>query len=63
MEGRCLRALIPRIGEDTLDEGEEAAVRRSNTECAVAILHSSRVDDDVQEPAERVDQDMLFATL
>jgi hypothetical protein len=28
---------------------------------AVAILHSSRVDDDVQQQAERVDKDMPFA--
>ena len=28
---------------------------------AVAILHSGRVDDDVQRQAERVDQDMPFA--
>ena len=28
---------------------------------AVAILHSGRVDDDVQQQAERVDQDMPFA--
>ena len=28
---------------------------------AVAILHCSGVDDDVQQQAERVDQDMPFA--
>ena len=60
--GRGLRPLVPGISEDTLDEGEEAACAPIEDEqSAVAILHSGRVDDDVQQQAERVDQDMALA--
>ena len=44
------------------DEGEEPArAPIEDEQSAVAILHSCRVDDDVQQQAERVDQDMPFA--
>lgn len=60
--GRGLRTLVRGISEDTLDEGKEAACASIEDEqSAVAILHSSRVDGDVQQQAERVDQDMPFA--
>ena len=60
--GRGLPPLVPGISEDKLDEGEEAACAPIEDEqSAVAILHSGRVDDDVQQQAERVDQDMPFA--
>ena len=60
--GRGLLPLVPGISEDKLDEGEEAACAPIEDEqSAVAILHSGRVDDDVQQQAERVDQDMPFA--
>ena len=60
--GRSLRTLVRGISEDTLDEGKEAACAPIEDEqSAVAILHSSRVDDDVQQQAERVDQDMALA--
>ena len=60
--GRGLRPPVPGISEDKLDEGEEAACAPIEDEqSAVAILHSGRVDDDVQQQAERVDQDMPFA--
>ena len=59
---RGLRTLVRGISEDTLDEGEEPArAPIEDEQSAVAILHSSRVDDDVQQQAERVDQDMPFA--
>ena len=59
---RCLRPLIGGIGEDTLDERKEAArAPIEDEQGAVAILHSGRMDDDVQQQAERVDQDMAFA--
>ena len=35
--------------------------RVEDEQSAVAILHGGRVDDDVQQQAERVDQDMPFA--
>lgn len=57
------RALIARIGEDAFDEGEEAA--RADIEdkpCAIAVLHRGGMNDDVQEEAERVDEDVSLAT-
>ncbi len=60
--GHCLRPLVGGISKDTLDEGEEAArASIEDEQCAVAILDSGRVDNDVQQQAERVDQDMPFA--
>jgi len=45
-----------------LMKGEEPArAPIEDEQSAVAILHSGRVDDDVQQQAERVDQDMPFA--
>jgi hypothetical protein len=40
---------------------EAACAPIEDEQSAVAILHSGRVDDDVQQQAERVDQDMPFA--
>lgn len=57
------RALVTRVGEDALDEGEEAA--RADIEdkpCAIAVLHRGGVNDDVQEEAEGVDEDVSLAT-
>ncbi len=60
--GDRLEPLVPGISEDTRDEGEEAACAPIEDEqSAVAILHRGRVDDDVQQQAERVDQDMSVA--
>ena len=55
-------SLIAGIGEDALDEGEEAA--RASIEdqpCPVAILHVGGMNDDVQEKAERIDEDVPLA--
>ena len=60
--GHCLRPLVRGISEDTFDEREEetrAAIE--DEQYTVAVLHGGRVDDDVQQQAERVDQDMAFA--
>ena len=59
--GGQLRSLIAAIGVDALDEGEGAAALVQQHHCAVAILHAGRMDDDVQEEAERVDQDVALA--
>ena len=60
--GRGLLPLVAGIGEDALDEGEEAACAPIEDEpSAVAILHIAGVDDDVQQKAERVDEDMALA--
>jgi len=59
---RRLCALVAGIGEDALDEREKAARAMVEDEpCAIAILHIGRVDDDVQQEAERVDEDMPLA--
>ena len=58
---RHLRPLIAGIGEDALDEWKPAPRRAQQFESAIAILHVGRVDDDVQQKAERVDEDMALA--
>ena len=56
-----LRSLIAGIGEDALDEGKEATGALIENECcAIAILHVGRMDDDVQQEAERVNENMPF---
>lgn len=56
------RSLVAGIGEDALDEGEEAARAPIEDEPrAIAILHIGRMDDDVQQEAERVDKDVPLA--
>ena len=58
----CLWPLVGRVSEDTFDERKEAARASIEDEwCTVAILYSGRMDDNIQEQAERVDQDMPLA--
>ena len=60
---RQLRSLIVGIGEDTFDEGEAAArAAIEDQPSAITILQVSRVDDDVQQEAERVDENVPLAT-
>ncbi len=60
-DGR-LWTLIAGIGEDALDEREESARALVENELrAVAILHIGRVDDDIQQEAERIDEDVPLA--
>jgi hypothetical protein len=48
--------------EDALNEREEAArMAIENEPRAVAILHVGRMDDDVQQEAERVDENVPLA--
>ena len=61
---RQLRSLIAGIGEDAFDEGEQAArAVIEDQPGAVAILDIGGVDDDVQEEAERVDENVPLAAL
>ena len=54
--------MIASIGEDALDEGEQASgASIEDQPGAVAILQIGGMDDDVQEKAERVDKDMPLA--
>lgn len=59
--GRHLGSLIAGVGEDDLDEGEQAAAPPQQLEGAVVILHRSRMDHDVQEQAEGIDEDVALA--
>lgn len=55
-------SLIASIGEDPLDEGKQASGTPIEDQSgAVAILHIGGMDNDVQEKAERVDQNMSLA--
>ena len=60
-DGGHLRPLIAAIGEDALDEGEQTAGPAQHQTRAVAILHVGRMDHDVQQEAERIDEDMPLA--
>lgn len=56
------RALITGIGEDALDEGKETSSARIEDQArAVAILNVGGMHDDIQEKAERVDENMPLA--
>jgi hypothetical protein len=58
---RPLRSLVAAVGEDAFDEGEQSARATQQERRAVAVLHIGRMDDDVQQQAERVDEDMPLA--
>jgi len=60
--GGRLRPLVTGVGEDALDEGEQATgAAIENQFRAIAVLHVGRMDDDIQEQAERVDEDVPLA--
>jgi len=57
-----LRSLIAAIGEDALNEGEQAAgAPIEHQSRSVSVLHVGGMDDDIQEQAERVDKHMPLA--
>lgn len=54
--------LIAGIGEDALDERKETARATVEDQSrSVAILHGGRMDDDIQQEAERVDENVPLA--
>ena len=53
--------LIAGIGEDALDEGKGSPRRAQQVAGAVAILHVGGMDDDAQQEAERIDEDVALA--
>ena len=62
--GGGFRPLIAGVGEDAFDEGKEPARALVEDEPrTIAILHVGRMDDDVQQEAERVDENMPLAAL
>jgi hypothetical protein len=58
---RGLRSLIASIGENALDEGEGATRLVQNVAHTVAILNVGGVDDDAQQEAERIDENVALA--
>ena len=55
-------SLIAGIGEDPLDEGEKAArAPIENQPRPVAVLNIAGMDDDVQQKAKRIDEDVALA--
>ena len=59
---RGARSLIAGIGEDALDEGKEAAgASIENQSRAVTVLNVGGMNDNVQQEAERIDQDVALA--
>ena len=58
-----LCALIAGIGKDTFNKGvHSAGAPIENQARAVSILHVGRMNDDVQQEAKRVDEDVPLAT-
>ena len=58
---RHLRSLVPAVGKDPLDERELTARPAQQFDSTIAILHVSGMDHDVQEQAERIDEDVPLA--
>ncbi len=60
--GRGFGSLVAGIGEDAFDEREQAPrAPVENEQGTIAILHVGRMNDDVQQETERVDENMPFA--
>ena len=59
---RHLRPLVACIGEDALDEGKQTARRPQHLAGTIAILQVGGVDDHTQQQAERIDEDVAFAS-
>ena len=53
--------LVPGVGEDAFDEGKGSPRDAQQVARTVAILHAGRVDDDAQQEAQRIDQDVALA--
>jgi len=62
--GRLCRLgpLVAGVGKDPLDEGEAGSGLAQNLAQAIAILDVGRMDDDAQQEAERIDEDVPLAT-
>ena len=61
---RGLCGVVTAVGENAFDEWKETARAPVEHEpCAVAVLDIGGMDDDVQEEAERIDENVPLATL
>jgi hypothetical protein len=54
-------SLIACVGEDAFDERAGATYPAQQIAGAVAILHVGRMNNDAQQEAERVDEDVALA--
>jgi hypothetical protein len=61
-DGFHLAALVARIPDDALDEGETPSGLPQQGLCSIAILHAGGVDGDGQEQPKGVGQDVTLAT-
>jgi len=60
--GSSFGPLVAGIGEDALNEREQTAgAPIENERGTIAILHVGWVNDDVQQEAQRIDENMPFA--
>jgi len=57
-----LRPLVSSISEDAFDKREPGSCLAQQLACAIAILDACRMDHDAQQQAERINEDMAFAT-
>ena len=60
---RHLLTGIATISKNALDEWEQSSRPAQQMECSVTVLNIGRMDDDVQQETQRVDQDVPLATL
>jgi len=58
---RCLFSPIGAVGEDALNEREQPTRLAQQGDRAIAVLDVGGMDEDAQQEAERVDQDMALA--
>jgi len=60
---RHLVSGISAIGKNALDEREQSARPAQKMECSITVLNVGRMNNDVQQETQRIDQDVPFATL
>ncbi len=62
--GQChLASGISAISKNVFDEREQSSGSAQQMESTITILNVGRINDDIQQEAQRVDQDVPFATL
>ena len=59
---RHLVSGISAIGKNALDEREQSARPAQKMECSITVLNVGRMNNDVQQETQRIDQDVPFTT-
>src|ERR1700677_4403602 len=54
---------IAAISKDAFDEGEQSSCSAQQMESTITVLNVGRMNDDIQQEAQRVDQEVTLATL